>query len=162
MRRALIALAVLLAIVLPGSGRAEAAPRWSIEIVGTTNWPTEFAEVLESLRMTYGIPISYNNACVATQPCIHFYHYQAADGLGGFVTGWPGRRGSSELAVNDTYDRGHSYRLEVLYHEFGHALGLVQHSPACQSSMQPTVGMCGSYMMGYTPTEQQRLRAIWG
>ncbi len=160
MRRAspiLVAFAILL-FAAPTPAQAE--PRWQIGIAGQTSWDELFT-VVELLRVNYDVPIRASE-CLVGHPCIYISHYSSKDGRAGLAWARAGQRGSTNIAFNNAYDRGSSYRMEVLFHEFGHALGLSEHETTCNSSMQARVAMCGYHMVGYTPEQQERLRKIWG
>ncbi len=163
MRKALFALLVAVALLLGSPAHAQAAPQWQIgitEVTGAGSWP-ELAAVVEALRTTYGVPINAEG-CTPGQPCIHVWHYIGRDGRAGMAAPRPGEPRSSNVGLNHAYDRGSAYRQMVLFHEFGHALGLREHDDTCRSSMAPAIYSCGRYVLGYTPEQHATLKQIWG
>lgn len=150
----IVGLAVIGLVVSPTPAQADTPP--AVGFTGHTDWNETF-EVIHDLRFSYGLNVT--NGCADDNRCITIGHYRARDGYAGRANGWTG---NATVLLNSSYDWGHQYRLEVLYHEIGHALGLWEHGPACQTSMEEIITGCGYTVVGYTATEQQKLKELWG
>ncbi len=143
----------LAALVWPAT--AQAAPT-SVGVTGSTSWYREYRQTLTDLQ-AMGLPV--HDGCTAGEGCITLSHYRADDGSAAVTRG---HTGDATIRLNAAYDQGTSwYRRAVMSHEFGHALGLWNHG-GCDTSMMPTVAMCGAHVVGYTPAEQAQLHQIWG
>ena len=161
-------LAVILALSFAGPLPAQAAPAQVnpgkqigvTEVTGAGSWP-ELPAVVEAIRTNYGVPI-HADGCVQGQPCVYVWHFTSRTGPAGLAGPRPGEPGSTNVGFNHAFDRGSTYRQMVIFHELGHALGLREHDSTCRSSMMPSLGSCGRYVLGYSPDQQAILQQIWG
>lgn len=137
---------------------AHADPGKEIRVAGYTQW-LETYSVIRELHDTYGIPVTDDLCRPHEQYCIRIEHINKPNGQAGLTRG---TTGNATITLNNYYARGsHNYRRQVLLHEFGHALGLWEHSD-CSSAMEPQIAMCGKFVLGYNAEEQQKLRETWG
>lgn len=158
MRKVLVVLSLVVALMAaPQPAQAEDGAK-RIGVAGVTSWP-EIYEVIDKLNKDFGIPIY--DGCIPEQKCILISHFRNSRDMAGWAEYTPGSFGHGKIRVNDAYDKGRWFRLQLLMHEFGHVLGL-DHTNDCYTSMQPTIGQCGHYVYGFTANEQGRLREIWG
>lgn len=149
--------AVMLLFIVPEPAEANLAPK-SIGVAGETTWP-EIEEVINKLRYEYGIPIHSN--CLPQDTCVVVSHYSSAIDSQYAYAAFPTRKyGEGEIHLNNHYHQGRWQRMHLLFHEFGHILGL-PHLDSCDTAMQTYMGLCGHVTIGYTSEEQQQLRGMW-
>ena len=160
MRKTAVAVAASFIVALLGAPTASAEaqePHKEIRVNGLTSWP-ETIEVIRELREKWNVPI-YEDDCLQGEAyCFTVVHYSEPDGHGGDAGG---TTGNGTIRLNDYYDAGHGHRKMVLYHEFGHLLGLWEHTETCDTSMARQIALCGYYVLGYNPTEWHKLMEEW-
>lgn len=157
-KKIILSLAIAASVIVSPSPAGAGEPETNvIRVNGYTDW-WETIEAINTLRTRYGVPISAYNCNEETTFCITVSHYSARNGQAGYAS----REGNeAEITFNNYYGKGRGIRMQILYHEFGHVLGLWEHSNRCDAVMQRELAKCGRPVTQYNQIEQEQLREIW-